>query len=395
MAVDWNVIREMERAGFRANPDGTITKPDGVVVRSDGNGGFTPVAPPGVDWGAIQALERDGYRANPDGTITSPDGAILAGSTGGDPRSVLKKSPADEENERIQREARAAQARAAQSTRSAVRNLLRQAGLEELDRFVDRWVQDGLSDAEIEAQLYDWDSEPGKIVDRLYPELRQRAEAGKRFMPIGQIREHMQAVQRIGRTLGIPEEFYSRDAITKQIVGDVSVDEFKDRADEYAALGLQELDIDPVLRSELESFERFYQVKLKPGEIAGMIFNADLALPTLKKRINSVRIDMAAGRARYGDVTRSEAERLAALGVDDATATQGFGQLVESQQLFNPLDAGEDTIDRSDQLGAVFEGDARARRRIEERARRRVAAFEARGTFASTQEGFAGIGTAS
>lgn len=301
-----------------------------------------------------------------------------------------KKSSSSDDDD-----AQEAQRRIASATKSSILNLLRMYGLDDLDRFVDRWVRDGLSEAEIEAQLYDPKSSAGKVVDSIYPELRKRAEKGLRFMSISQIQEHIQAVQQIGRQLGIPENYYSRAAITKQLgEDDVSAVEFKDRAEEYASLGLEELDRDPQKRQELEAFQRYYKVKLKPGEIAGMVFDTDLTLPTLRKRINAVRLDVAAGRASFGDLSLAEAERLSDVGVDANEAIQGFGQLAEGQELFGALDAGEDTISREEQLGAVFEGNAQAQRRIQQRARRRVSQFEGGGSFAGDREGFSGVGSA-
>lgn len=324
---------------------------------------------------------------------TLDGGASLVGSSrwaknvGPNPGTRTGKSSEQKAADKAEKRRRAA-------AKASIRHLLDQAGLGDLSPFIDQWVRDGLSPDEITAQLYDPKSKAGKVVDKIYPELRLRAEKGLRFMSIDQIQGHRQAIERTGRLLGLPEQFWNTEAQQKLIVDDVSPDEYNARGEEYASLGLEELDRDPVKRAELEAFERYYNVKLQPGEIAGLIFDTATSLPSLKKRINSVRLDVAAGRAKYGDLSKLEAERLSDVGVDANQAVQGFGQLADSRELFGALDAGEDEIGRADQLGAVFEGNSQARRRIDERARRRVAAFQQGGGFANTREGFSGLGEA-
>lgn len=281
---------------------------------------------------------------------------------------------------------------------ASIKNILRQYGLDELVPSVDGWVRQGLSWPEIEVMLRDPSTPAGKVFDRYYPEVRIRAEKGLKPMSVAEIQAYRQTVAQVGKSLGLPEDFYSKDYASKLIEGDVSPSEFQDRANEYATLGLQELAADPVKQQELEAFERYYAVQLKPGEIAGMIFNTDLALPTLKKRINAVQLDAAAGRVGFGDLTRSEAERLAELGVSQQQAVQGFGSLTDTGEVFAPLPGEEATqtaIGRQEQLGAAFEGDSRARKRIETRQRQRASVFAGGGGFAADKAGFGGIGVAS
>lgn len=273
------------------------------------------------------------------------------------------------------------------------KNLLRQGGLDELIPMVDGWIQDGLTNDQIEALLYDRTSDAGKVVDRLYPELRLRQEAGKKPMTITQIQGYKQSATQLLHQEGIGF-LATPDMLQKALVGDVSLNELQGRAVAYSQVGAQ-LAASPEAASQLEAFDRYYGYKPTPAEVAAMAFNSDIALPEVSRRINAVKLDATAGQAGFGDLAKTEAEHLADLGVSTAQANQGFGQLGADQQLFTGL-PGEaaDSIGRDTQLAATFDGDAGAARRIRQRRGDRTAAFSGGGGFASTQAGATGVGTA-
>lgn len=278
---------------------------------------------------------------------------------------------------------------------ASIKNILVQYGLDELVPLVDGWVRQGLSWAEIEVQLRDPSTAAGKVFDRLIPEVRLRREAGLTPMSVAQIIGYRQNAREVLRAAGLPEGFYdSPEDMRDLIVNDVSLQELQNRVREFEDFGAQ---IAAGAGGELDLFERAYGVKPTAAQLAALVLDPDKALPGLKRQFAAVRLDVSAGRAGFGDLSQGEAERLADVGVDPGQAVAGFGVLADSKELFGALpgqEGSEDTIGRSDQLGAVFAGDARSRGRIEAQARRRKAQFEGGGGFASDNSGFAGIGTA-
>lgn len=275
-----------------------------------------------------------------------------------------------------------------------VSSLLRQYGLDELIPMVDTWVRQGMSWPEIEGQLMDIATPAGKVVDRLYPEIRLRRDAGRAPVSIADIQSYRTRAREMLGAMGVPEGFFDDTSdFTDFIVNDISLTELRDRAGEYEVYGQQ---LSQGNAAELEAFERMYGVKPTAFEVAALALDPAKALPAIQRKFRSVGLDVQAGRAGFGDLSRTEAERLVDVGVTDEQANQGFGTLAASQELFDPLPGlAEAAIGRQEQLGAAFEGDAAARRRIERRARGRAARFQGGGGFASGREGFEGVGSAS
>jgi hypothetical protein len=113
---------------------------------------------------------------------------------------------------------------------------------------------------------------------------------------------------------------------------------------------------------------------------------------TLQQQYKMGEIAGAAMRTGFGQITAAQAERLQGAGVSEQAATEGFGKLAQSMQLFTPLDEGEDVITTETQIG-MLAGDAEAAAQIERRQSRRKAEFEGSGGFATSEQGFS-TGTA-
>lgn len=330
-----------------------------------------------INWDAISAMERAGYRANPDGTITDPQGRTLAGSTGGDASRVIRRTSTRTTD-------RAARNRAGAS----IRGMLAQYGLQDLARYVDRWVRDGLSWEEIEVQLRDPKTAAGKVFDQRFPEIRMRSEKGLRPMSVQEIQSYREQARQVMRNAGLPKGFYDDDRdLTEFMVNDVSPQELEQRVmDGYVAV----MQAPAEVRSELE---RMYGVS--SGELVAYMLDPDRATTVIQRNVAAARVGGAATRTGFGQVSREEAERIGALGVTDAQAEQGFGTLSTNRELTVALDRGEDVISREEQIGAVFEGNAAAGERLSRRARRRQAQFQGGGSLATSREGgFSGLSTA-
>jgi hypothetical protein len=269
-----------------------------------------------------------------------------------------------------------------------IRNLLRTYDLDELGSFVDEWVRQGLTWPEIEAMLYDPGSAAGAVVDRKYPELRLRREAGHAPMSIGQIRAYRDTATQIFRAAGLPQGFYDTPQdFTRFIVNDVSAEELQTRVQDGF---VRVMAAPPEVRDQLQNL-----YGLGTGDLAAFFLDETKALPLIQRRVAAAEISGAGVRAGFGGLSVNEAERVASLGVSGEQAGQQLSTLANARELFTPLDRGEDVISRDEQLGAVFDNNAAAQRRIQDRARRRQAAFSGGGGLATSREGLAGLSTSS
>jgi hypothetical protein len=260
-------------------------------------------------------------------------------------------------------------------------SLLRQFGLEELEPILERWIREGRTFEEFELGFYDRSTEQGKVVDRLYPELRLRQEAGRAPISITQIRDWRDQARSLMRQYGLPEGFYDEpEDFQQMIVGDVSLSELNQRVqDGYVAVASAPQDVRDNLREMFGVDE---------GGMAAYFLDPTRATPILERQVAAATLGAVAGRTGFS-LNRTQAEELAAFGVTGAQAQQGFGELAASQELFNPL-PGEnaDSISKDEQIDAVFGGNAAAQRRIRQRAKRRTAPFEQGGNYATGPEGY-------
>jgi len=280
---------------------------------------------------------------------------------------------------------------------------LRAMGLDELERFVDNWTRQGLTWPEIQMLLEDPKTEPGQVVDRIYPELREYRTNNPGFPPIsiGAIQEYRQDLSQMVQQRGLAEAFGNVNDVARKWMtapnGGKSLVEMGERLDllqgEVAAIATS-----PAVQAELEAWERFYGVRPSLSDLTALVINPDESAPRLQQKFASVRFDVAAGREGFGDLSVGEAERLANAGIDPNRSQETFGALVRNRELFGALDRGEDTIDRDTQMDAAFglSNAEAARRRIDDRARRRAARFQGGGQVASGRfGGLAGLSTAS
>lgn len=262
-------------------------------------------------------------------------------------------------------------------------DVLGQYGLGSLSQWAIEQLQGGLSANEVIIALRD------------RPEFRQRfraiferQEAGLTPMsPQEVVAYERQAAERM-RLAGLPEGFYDQsDDFVRFLGNDVSIVELQGRIDLARTAAFE---APAEVKDELQ---RMYGVG--DGDLTAFFLDEKRALPLLQQRYVAAQTSGVATRSGFGQLDRAEAERLAALGVSEQEAEQGFGALVRGKELFGALPGSrEDTISRQEQLGAVFGSDERAAQRVEQRARKRVGSFQGGGSFATDKEGFAGFGTA-
>ena len=216
-----------------------------------------------------------------------------------------------------------------------------------------------------------------------------RRAKGLSPMSVNDVINYEHQARQLFQSAGLPPGFYdSPDDFYSFMDNDISLNELSSRVD-LAKTSIYSSD--PTQRAEMK---RLYG--LSDGQELAYILDPNRALPLIQNQFISAQNAAAASRSGYGELTLAEAEHLTQLGIDPNKASQGFGSLVQSQQLFTPLpgqDASETPISRDTQLNAAFAGDAKAQDLIARRAEARAAQGKTGGTFIQDREGFAGLGT--
>lgn len=272
----------------------------------------------------------------------------------------------------------------ARDDRDAIARLnqvLDQYGLTSLSGQVERWLVEGISESEVPQRM----RETQEFKTR-FPGIEARQKAG--FTPPS-VEDYLQFEQRASemmRQAGLPAGFYdSTDDFSRFISNGVSLAELGDRIT---------LAANAAFRAPKETLDALAAWGVGPGELTAYWLDPDKAAPLLEKRQAAAELAGTAQRTRYGTLNEDDATRLAGLGVTGKQAETGFQQLNDGKELFASLDSTEDRIGQQEQLGAVFEGNSAARRRIEQRAKKRAATFAGSGGFASSQQGLVGLGDA-
>lgn len=257
-----------------------------------------------------------------------------------------------------------------QSAKAILTDALTQAGLSALADQAWQWMLDGMPKEQVWIEIRKTDQ-----YKQRYPGMAELQSKG-RAITEGQYIDLERSYVSLYRQAGLPAGFYDQPADFGSLIGgDVSPQELGARLDEYKTLTYT---LPPQVRDE---FGRLYG--MSAGDITAYIIDPTRALPIIHNQFLAAQAGAGANQAGYGNISRSEAEQLGLTGVDYGKALQGFGSLVNEQQLFTPLvgNAGENAITRDEQLGAQFGGNANAQRRIDQRARQRVATFQEGGGY--------------
>lgn len=215
-------------------------------------------------------------------------------------------------------------------------------------------------------------------------ELRQK----NGYSPISE-RDYLAIEKEFEQTLrgnGMPKGFYDTQEDFANFIGnDVRQDELNNRIQRgYRAV----METEPGTKEELK---RLYG--LGDQDIAAFLID-----PTRFQQTEAVRKAEAARRANAAreqgmQLSAAQSEELVARGIGQEAAQQGFTELAQTQQLYNPA-FGEEAITQEEQIAGVFGTNAAAAQRIAKRKAKRKAEFEAGGGLAETQQGIVGLRTA-
>jgi hypothetical protein len=124
----------------------------------------------------------------------------------------------------------------------ALRGTLHLFGLDdpEMVAWVKQQIIDGTGQSSIMLALYDPATVPGKVVDRMYPEIRGRREANLAPISIQDAVGYRDNAIQLMHAAGLPPEFYDQpEDLARFQIRDVSLVELKSRIDEAAMASTQ------------------------------------------------------------------------------------------------------------------------------------------------------------
>lgn len=183
---------------------------------------------------------------------------------------------------------------------------------------------------------------------------------------------------------GLPAGFYDHpNDFAQFMIQNVSPSEVAQRAQLAATAVLQD---DPSVLAELK------MMGVPAGHQIAWILDPGRALPLVQNTVLAAQ-DAAAGLTTgYGQITRAEALSLAQQGVTADTARTTFSQLGQESGLFQGTTEEGTDISQGEQIGAAFQGNVFAQKRIQSRADQRVADFKGGSGFNPTSKGVTGLG---
>lgn len=272
--------------------------------------------------------------------------------------------------------------RARRDAYARLQTVLNDYGLGSLGAAVQTWLVEGLSESEIVQRMRDTPEFKTR-----FPAIEERKKKGLAPISPGEYVAYERQARQMMRAAGIPEGFYdTQDDFKMFLANDLSLSELGDRVT---------LAANAAFKMPKEDRDALTRWGMSPGDITAFWLDPDKAQPLLERKYAAAQLAGTGTRSGWGNLDETRASDLASQGVTAAQAEQGFGQLVNSKELFQSLDRTEDVIGEDEQFGAVFGGNANAQRRIEQRARKRRGVFEGGGSFAASQSGLTGLGDTS
>lgn len=270
------------------------------------------------------------------------------------------------------------------SAKAIVDNFLAQFGLQSLGQWAwDRYRQLGGGSDALNQISVEMVQQPA--FNQRFPAYKPLAEQGEAMSPAEMI-AYEQSAKQIFHDAGIPSGFYQTPAeLATFMVNNVSASELQSRVQ----LASQAATSAPDVAQQLSTL---YGLPNAQGALTAYFLSPDKALPLIQQQFTAAQIGAESTRTGVGQLTTGEATHLAQIGVTDAQAAQGFGQLGKEQGLFQAQSTGEQTIGLDTQLAAQFDNSAAANLRILKKQQGRVADFQGNAGEELGQQGVGGLG---
>lgn len=262
-----------------------------------------------------------------------------------------------------------------QSARAIIRNFLQQFDLGGLE---DLLYNELVSEQDFsEVRLMQRIRETPQYAAR-FPGMSARRSQGRNAISEAEYVAMERGYKQLFQQAGLPQGFYDDPTdFGSFIAGDISVAEMGRRVQQgYQAVA----EADPSVK---ETLRAFYGVT--DGELAAFFLDPNRAESLIMQQTATAQIGAAAAREGFGAAAdRLAAERMQRLGVTAQEAQQAFGALGQMNELLTPIERGETSLDVAETaLGLTGRGGTEALQRLRTQQRRRVAAFEGGGRFAT------------
>lgn len=137
-----------------------------------------------------------------------------------------------------------------------------------------------------------------------------------------------------------------------------------------------------------DTFQQYYGIG--QGGMTAYFLDPDIATPLLEKQYASAQIGAEAARQGIG-IDVYGAQNLQGLGITQAQARQGFGEVAASQSL---SEGRGDVATQQEMIQAKLGGDAQAQQKVARATMGKLAAFQGGGEALQTQKGAVGLGSA-
>lgn len=270
------------------------------------------------------------------------------------------------------------------SAKHIVQQFLDQYGLGSLINWAwSTYKQAGGNQVGIEAISADLPNQPA--FKARFPAYETLAKEG-RAMSVQDMLNYETTARQIFQAAGIPGDFYTTPKeLASFMLGNVSTAELETRVkDAQQAMISSPQDV----RDQLNGL---YGVD--HGHLTAFFLDPNVAEPLIAQRFTAAQIAAESGRAGVGQLSRGQAEGLAQLGVNDATAQQGFQKLGLEQGLFEQQVSGEQSVGLDQELAAQFggEGSVSAQLEFERRRQARLASFQEGTGFQTGSTGVGGL----
>lgn len=259
-----------------------------------------------------------------------------------------------------------------------MQQMLDRYGLGSLATWLSQRITAGASPEQVELELYD----RPEFITR-FPAIRIRGREGLPPLSVDEYLAYENTMNQMAKAFGTTLTKEQTDAM---LAANVSASEGQERLGMYAKAVYQS---PPEVRNRLETF-----YGISTGDMVGYLTDPKTQLPVLQRRFAAADIAASAMRAGYDrELSAEQGERLFEAGVTGESALEGFGQLIEAEELFEAVDVTEEDLDLDQQL-SLLAGNQDLAAAVATRGERRAARFQEGGAFSTGREGVAGLGSA-
>lgn len=214
-----------------------------------------------------------------------------------------------------------------------------------------------------------------------YQVIFQREQQGLPPITVADVVNYRRRAAELATMYGMPRDFVD---VNRLMLADVSMDELAGRVQAASMY----VDSRPDVTAQIQQM-----YGLDKGAAIAFVLDPATGEQAVQRTWQSAQVSAQALRQGFGQLSRSEAEQLAGLGVTEAQASQRFAQIAQAGELTQSLEGEQAQFTRDDSLDFVA-GAAPAQQKLARRQSERQAVFSEGGGFAANRGGLVGLGSA-